>query len=115
VLRFTTAPTHALSQVKQGALDIVQGLTGSPDGIDKLKTHIAKLLGNLLRLANDSTETSKPALTCLVNLSQDIDMSRKLLEVKIVPRVMDYIRERTCPHPELLVRATSQPTCTCIA
>jgi gamma-glutamyl:cysteine ligase YbdK (ATP-grasp superfamily) len=58
-------------QVRQMAIDIVKGLTGSPEGIDQLKGQLAKLLLSLLRLVTDRvTGVSGSALTSLVNLSQ---------------------------------------------
>lgn len=85
------------------AADIVQGLTGSPEGIDKLKGQMGALLTSLFRLVPDSSDSSQPALTSLVNLSQDPAVARALLQLNVVARVMDYIREKTCPHTRLLV------------
>ncbi len=54
------------------AADIVQGLTGSADGIDKLKGALDKqLLPNLFRLVPAAdADLSRAALVSLVNLSQ---------------------------------------------
>ena len=64
-----------------------------------------QLLGALLRLVPDeSKDVSKAALTALVNMSQDPDVSKTLQQFNVVSRTMEYIREKSCPHIELLVR-----------
>lgn len=93
------------------ALDILKGLTGTPEGIDKLKSKSGTVLSNLLRLiVGNDDDTSKLALTCLVNLAQDPDTAAKLGSLNIVGRVMDYIREKTCPHFGLLVMLLANVT-----
>jgi hypothetical protein len=52
------------------AVELVQGLSGSPEGIEKLAGQAAILLPSLLRLVTGSAEISKAALVSLVNLSQ---------------------------------------------
>lgn len=91
-------------QVQKMAVDIVSGLSGSAEGIDKLKGVQVSLLGALLRLVPDpNADVSKAALTALVNMSQDPAMCKSLLQFNVVGRVMEYIRERSCSHIELLV------------
>lgn len=91
-------------QVQKMAVDIVSGLCGSPEGIDRLKGVQVSLLGALLRLVPDqNTDISKAALTALVNLSQEPSISKSLLQFNVVGRVMEYIREKSCPHVEMLV------------
>jgi len=58
------------AQVQQGALALVVGLTGSPDGLDKLAGAATELLPALLRLLPAAPGTSRSALTALVNLCQ---------------------------------------------
>jgi hypothetical protein len=88
------------------AADIVSGLTGSAEGVDKLKHVLAPLLTVLLRLVPDSNpDISNAALTALVNLSQDDAVGQQLLQMNVVNRVLEYVREQSCPHIELLVRA----------
>lgn len=90
--------------MRQTAVDIVKGLTGSPDGIDQLKGQLSKLLLSLLRLVADrSAAVSGSALAALVNLSQDPTAVNELLRLNVVGRVMDYIREKNSPHTGLLV------------
>lgn len=52
------------------AVDVVQGLAGGQEGIDKLAPFAATLLPALLRLMLASGPLSKAALTALINLSQ---------------------------------------------
>ena len=56
--------------MQQGALALVVGLTGSPDGLDKLAGAATELLPALLRLLPAAPATSRSALTALVNLCQ---------------------------------------------
>ncbi len=49
-----------------------------------------------------SIAASKEALVSLVNMSQDSSAAEKMLAMKVVGRVMDYIREGSCPHPRLM-------------
>ena len=92
-------------QVKGAAVEIVEGLTGSADGVDKLKSVTDSLLPALFRCTSgvDPT-TSRKALVALVNLSQDTAVADKLLSLNVAGRIMDYIREKTCPHMDLMVR-----------
>ena len=86
------------------AVDILKGLTGSQEGLDRLHAKTSKLLPLLLRLTKDpSKETASGACTALVNLSQDSQIVRKLLALGVVDRVMDYIREGTCAHVDKMV------------
>lgn len=63
-------------QIKQHAAELVQGLTGSPEGIAKLAGRSAKLLPPLFRLVPAAEATSRAALVALVNLSQVGDSRR---------------------------------------
>ena len=51
-------------------MELVQGLTGSPEGIAKLADRSKALLPLLFRLVGDEDAISKAALVSLVNLSQ---------------------------------------------
>jgi hypothetical protein len=91
-------------QVKRGAAKIVEGLSGSTDGINSLKPQAQPLTRVLFRLVSEpDAEVSRAALVALVNLSQDPSVATTLLEANAVARVMDYIREKTSPHAQLLV------------
>jgi hypothetical protein len=93
-------------QVQQAAVDIVSGLSGSPEGIDRLKGVQVALLGALLRIVGTpdaEPAVSRAALTALVNLSQDTALGKALLQFNTVGRVMEFVREKSCPHIDLLV------------
>ena len=97
--------TDKRANVKQTALDILLGLTGSPEGIDRLKKgNIAKTLMLTLRLVCDEQpEAAKAALSILVNLSNDEEVVQHMLNVNTVGRSMDFLREGACKQPKLLV------------
>ena len=57
-------------QVQKAAVDLVEGLTGSVDGLEQLMTQSDSLFPALLRLIAGDRETSKAALNSLINLSQ---------------------------------------------
>jgi hypothetical protein len=94
--------------VKQAALGIILGLTGSHEGIDRLKKKLDKLITFLLRLipVQETDEASKKisedTLSSLVNLSNDPEVMKRMLASKTIARVMDYIREGSTPHHKLL-------------
>lgn len=93
------------------ALDIVSGLTGTPEGVERLKARGDAALSALLRLvAGSDAESSRGALTCLVNLSQDTDLGQKLVELNVVGRVMDYIKDKSCAHVGLLIMLLANVT-----
>ncbi|GAB4814226.1 hypothetical protein N2152v2_001272 [Parachlorella kessleri] len=89
-------------QIKLHAVELVQGLTGSPEGIAHLSGRSATLLPALFRLVGDE-QASRGAMVSLVNLSQEPSVQQQLLSLSAPSRCMDYIRERTCPHNDLLV------------
>lgn len=90
--------------VKLQALDILLGLTGSPEGIDRLKTKLDKLLVFTMRLiCDEQKEAAHKVLSVLVNLSQDPDVAAKMLKMNAIKRSMDYLKEGQCSQPRLLV------------
>lgn len=94
--------------VRQMAMGIILGLTGSHEGIDRLKKKMEKLLASLLRLipiqeADDvSRKMSENTLSSLVNLSNDPEIMKRMLDSRTIGRVMDFIREGSTPHHKLL-------------
>lgn len=76
-------------QVKKAAVDIVQGLTGSEEGLRNLANHSKILLPSLLHLVGDKKEFEQPALEALVNLSQETVLSEKLVEIGMIERAME--------------------------
>ena len=97
-------------QVVIGALDIIIGLTGSPEGIEQLKIKLEKLLVFSLRLVPvtdpepHALQASEKTLTALVNLAQDRVAVAKMHGMHVIGRLMDYMREKSCPHFRLMVR-----------
>ena len=57
-------------QVQTAAASLVEGLTGSVDGLEQLMTQCDTLLPALLRLIAGDRDISKAALNSLINLSQ---------------------------------------------
>lgn len=97
-------PAHLLLQIKQHAAELVQGLTGSPEGVSQLAARAAKLLPPLLRLVPGPAASSRAALVALVNLSQEPAVQQQLLALNAAGRCMDYVREKSCPdRNDLLV------------
>lgn len=91
-------------QIKQHAVELVQGLTGSPEGIAQLASRNDVLLPPLFRLVGSGQPAiSRPALSSLVNLSQEPAAQKKLLDLNAPARCMDYLKENTCPGQEDLL------------
>lgn len=63
-------PTSPPLQIAQHAAELVQGLTGSPEGVARLAGKAGTLMPPLLRLVPGPANTSRAALVALVNLSQ---------------------------------------------
>lgn len=57
-------------QIVQHAAELVQGLTGSPEGVARLAGVATALLPPLLRLVPGPSASSRAALVALVNMSQ---------------------------------------------
>lgn len=96
-------------QVATQALEIVEGLSGSPDGIATLRSAAEPLCRNLFRCARD-VSLSRSALTCIVNLSQDATIARTLVDTGACTTLLDYLRESASAHPDLVVMALSNLT-----
>jgi hypothetical protein len=85
---FLKAPSPTL---KKAAVEIVQGLSGTDEGVQRLATHAKELLPPLLLLLGEAEEISKPAAEALVNLSQDVAVVDHLIDVGAVERAMELI------------------------
>lgn len=85
---FLKAPSPTL---KKAAVEIVQGLSGTDEGVQRLATHAKELLPPLLLLLGEAEEISKPAAEALVNLSQDVAVVDRLIDVGAVERAMELI------------------------
>ncbi|KAL4446340.1 hypothetical protein ABPG77_003147 [Micractinium sp. CCAP 211/92] len=89
--------------IAQHAAELVQGLTGSPEGVARLAGKAGTLMPPLLRLVPGPAATSRAALVALVNLSQEPAVQQRLLELNAVGRCMDYVREKACVGREDLL------------
>jgi hypothetical protein len=70
--------------LKKAAVEIVQGLSGTDEGVRRLSSHASALLPPLLALLSESEEISKPSAEALVNLSQDVAVVDHLIQASFV-------------------------------
>ena len=117
------------------AVDLVKGLTGDTAGLVQLSQHSQQLLLELLRLISDQEKIQQSAITALVNLCQvciyaakststpphlllltgmcllqDPAVMQKLLELDVVPRVVDYLVSGACGCDDLLLMLLANVT-----
>ncbi|KAJ7567509.1 hypothetical protein O6H91_02G151000 [Diphasiastrum complanatum] len=85
---FLSAPSP---NVKKAAVEIVQGLTGTEDGIKSLASKSAMLIPPLLGLVGEKQEVSQLAAGCLVNLSQDTKIAEQLIAAGAIEKVMELL------------------------
>ncbi|GAQ89582.1 hypothetical protein KFL_005390020 [Klebsormidium nitens] len=90
-------------ELRKGAVDIVQGLSGSDQGLHQLLSVSDKLLKPLLKLLVASPNVSKPAAAALVNLSQDPRFAENAVKENGVSRAMQGLVEKEGGHNDLLV------------
>lgn len=88
-----SARTPNRQQVRGHAARLVEGLTGSGDGISALLARRAALLPALLRLLAAEPPAACASLASLVNLSQDAEVAAELVTLRGVHRAADYLRE----------------------
>ncbi|XP_020575616.1 protein HGH1 homolog [Phalaenopsis equestris] len=88
LLGFLSSPSP---QVKKAALDIVRGLTGSDGGIETLASRSDIALPPLRRLLRDPPDVAAPAAETLINLSQNPNLSEKLVSLGAVNAAMEVI------------------------
>lgn len=85
-------------QVQEAALDVLLGLTATPDGIETLKSKMDTVAAQLLRVVpGQHAPASQAALTALVNLAHDAAVVGVLLRLNVTGRIMDFIRESAVP------------------
>jgi nucleoid-associated protein YgaU len=90
------------------AAEIVQGLTGSDDGIAQLASKAETLIPKLLHLMGAPAAESRPATTALVNLTGASDVATLAVEKGAVERAMQFLRgaggeeNKGCPADLLL-------------
>lgn len=89
--------------LKKAAVEIVQGLSGTDEGVQRLSSHASSLLPPLLSLLSESEEISKPTAEALVNLSQDVAVVDHLIRVEAVERAMELIGKPGSKLNKLLV------------
>ncbi|XP_020104292.1 protein HGH1 homolog [Ananas comosus] len=97
LLGFLSSPSP---QVKNAAVDIVRGLTGSDEGLRSLTAYSNVALPRLLPLLRDPPETAAAAAEALVNLSQDADLAAKLVSLGSVATAIDVLYKHP-DHPAL--------------
>uniref|UniRef100_A0A6V7QUS0 Protein HGH1 homolog n=1 Tax=Ananas comosus var. bracteatus TaxID=296719 RepID=A0A6V7QUS0_ANACO len=97
LLGFLSSPSP---QVKNAAVDIVRGLTGSDEGLHSLTAYSNVALPRLLHLLRDPPETAAAAAEALVNLSQDADLAAKLVSLGSVATAIDVLYKHP-DHPAL--------------
>uniref|UniRef100_A0A2N9ELY8 Protein HGH1 homolog n=1 Tax=Fagus sylvatica TaxID=28930 RepID=A0A2N9ELY8_FAGSY len=100
LLGFLSSPSP---QITKAAVDIVRGLTGSEDGLQSLAHYANTLLPSLSRLLTGHKEVSEPVAEALVNLSQNSDLARKMVEMGMVKTAMEILYKPECGISGLLV------------
>ncbi|KAM3754495.1 hypothetical protein ACB098_03G169300 [Castanea mollissima] len=99
LIGFLSSPSP---QITKAAVDIVRGLTGSEDGLKSLAHHANIVLPSLSRLLA-GPKVSEPAAEALVNLSQDTDLARKMVEMGMVKIAMEILYKPESGISKLLV------------
>ncbi|XP_057949205.1 uncharacterized protein LOC131144523 [Malania oleifera] len=100
LLGFLSSPSP---QVKKAAVDIVQGLTGSEDGLQSLANYSDIVLPSLSRLLGEKKEVSEPAAEALVNLSQNSELAAKMIAMGMIKTAMDILYKQGSCITRLLV------------
>ncbi|KAF5739245.1 ARM repeat superfamily protein isoform 1 [Tripterygium wilfordii] len=88
LLGFLSSPSPP---VKKAAVDIVQGLTGSDDGLQSLSNYAKIVLPSLSRILSEKKDVSEPAVEALINLSQKSDLAAAMIEIGMVKTAMDLL------------------------
>ncbi|KAM3706699.1 hypothetical protein ACJW31_03G169700 [Castanea mollissima] len=100
LIGFLSSPSP---QITKAAVDIVRGLTGSEDGLKSLAHYANVVLPSLSRLLAGPKKVSEPAAEALVNLSQDMDLARKMVEMGMVKIAMEILYKPESGISKLLV------------
>ncbi|XP_047323733.1 protein HGH1 homolog [Impatiens glandulifera] len=100
LLDFLSSPSPP---VKKAAVDIVRDLTGSEEGLLSLSAYSNTALTSLASLMSEKKEVSEPAAEALVNLSQNSDLSAKLVSMGMIKTVMDILYKPEACITRLLV------------
>ncbi|KAG9451274.1 hypothetical protein H6P81_011239 [Aristolochia fimbriata] len=91
LIGFLSSPSP---QLRNGAVDIVRGLSGSEDGISTFISYADTALPALSKLLGEKKEISEPAAEALVNLSQNTDMAEKLVSMGMIKTVMEMLNKQ---------------------
>ncbi|XP_047342612.1 uncharacterized protein LOC124946091 [Impatiens glandulifera] len=89
--------------VKKAAVDIVRDLTGSEEGLLSLSAYSNTALASLASLMSEKKEVSEPAVEALINLSQNSDLSAKMVSMGMIKTVMDILYKPDACITRLLV------------
>ncbi|KAL6350746.1 hypothetical protein AAG906_028213 [Vitis piasezkii] len=100
---FSTSKFIILNFVKKAAVDIVQGLTGSEDGLQSLCSHSDVLIPSLSRVLSEKKEVSEPAAEALINLSQKPEQAAKMVAMGMIKTAMDILYKQGSGITRLLV------------
>lgn len=96
-------PRSGVLQVTRSALEIVEGLSATTEGVLNLRPVAPALAANLL-LCLPRPQLSRLAATALVNISQDDFICIALIEAKACSRIMSYVVEgKTSDHDVALM------------
>ncbi|EFJ52357.1 hypothetical protein VOLCADRAFT_103022 [Volvox carteri f. nagariensis] len=98
------------SEVRSMSAEIVAGLTANAEGIERLKTLQRPLVIKLFRSVGMGGDAARKALVALVNLSHDPAVVELLLDLNVMNRVMEFIREGAIPHVDLLTSLLANAT-----
>lgn len=88
LIQFLSSPSP---QVKKAAVNIVQGLTGTEEGIQSLASRVDSLCGPLLLLLHSEQDLSQPAAEALVNLSQQPALGDEIIRVGGIEQAMELL------------------------
>ncbi|XP_008461980.1 uncharacterized protein LOC103500458 isoform X2 [Cucumis melo] len=100
LIQFLSSPSP---QLRKAAIDIVQGLTGSEDGLQSLAKYPDVLLPSLARLLREQKDVAERAAEALVNLSQNSDLAGKMIDLGLIGEAMNLLYNVDSSISQLLV------------
>ncbi|KAF8390218.1 hypothetical protein HHK36_024741 [Tetracentron sinense] len=100
LLGFLSSPSP---QLRKAAVDIVRGLTGSEDGLLSLSHYSEIVLPSLSRLLGEKKDISEPAIEALINLSQQSELSEKMIAIGMIRTAMEMLYKQDSAITRLLV------------
>ncbi|GBG86276.1 hypothetical protein CBR_g41270 [Chara braunii] len=90
-------------EVRKMAVSIVQGLTGSEEGLRKLGYVAGDLIPSLLRRLYDEAAIAELAASTLVNLSQNPRLAGRMVKLGAIDKAMELIAQAEFPRRGHLV------------